>query len=811
MIKNIFLLLLCTPLVLFAQEITIIPQPVSVVKKQGFFVVDSKTSISFNSTDKQLKAAADLLSTYIKTGPGIDLQKNTSGKIISFKLGKTAEIGTEGYLLNVKSNEIIITANTAIGVGYGVQTLIQILEGSTNNSKKNIALSNKENQSLSKNGSNKNSSDQNVLLKSNTVQIPALEIKDYPRFKWRGMHLDVSRHFYPVSFVKKYIDFLAFYKFNRFHWHLTDDQGWRIEIKKYPGLTTYGSSRNGTIIGKFPGTANNNLRYGGFYTQEEVKEVVAYAAARNVTVVPEIEMPGHASAAIAAFPFLSCFPGKPTQIPGPASARSQLLQAQGDIKLVQETWGVFEDIFCAGKDSTFLFLQDVLSEVLQLFPSKYIHVGGDEAPKDHWKICPNCQSRIKSENLKDEHELQNYFITRMEKYLNSKGRVLIGWDEILEGGLAPNAVVMSWRGEAGGIEAAKMNHDVIMTPGNPVYFDHYQGDPASEPLAFGGFNSLKKVYDYEPVPKELNAQQSKYILGAQANLWTEYIPTTQHVEYMVLPRMLALSEVVWSKKEDKNWDSFNKRLQTHFSSFERKGWNFAPGNFKVEVRPSSETGKLSVNLSTEAYGGEIYYTIDGTNPTLKSNRYEGPVNIERSVLLKAVAAVNGRVMSSVPAEQAFVMHKAIGRKVKYLNPASQYYPADGPNSLTDGIRGTTAANKFWHGLSGKDLIATIDLGEEKLIKGITLGTLQSYRDWILLPQSVKFEISNDGVSYTEIQTIPNTLPATELNATIKDFTVTFNERKAKFVRVTAKPNVLPAGHAGAGKGAWIFVDEVVVK
>ncbi len=776
MIKKFLLLLLCCPLLLTAQEINIIPQPVSLVKQHGSFKPDNKTSINYNSADKSLKAAADLLAEYVRSGSGIKLLQNKPAtKVISLKLAKNDEIGEEGYILNVSNNAISITANSSNGVVYALQSLMQVMQA------------------------------------DQALQVSAMQVKDYPRFKWRGMHLDVSRHFYPVSFVKKYIDFLALYKFNRFHWHLTDDQGWRIEIKKYPALTTKGGYRNGTINGHFPGTDNNNLRYGGFYTQDEVKEIVAYASARKVTVVPEIEMPGHASAAIAAYPFLSCFPEKPTHIPGPASAMTRLLQSQGDIKFVQETWGVFEDIFCAGKDSTFLFLQNVLDEVLPLFPSKYIHVGGDEAPKDHWKICPNCQARIKSEKLKDEHELQNYFITRMEKYLNSKGRILIGWDEILEGGLAPNAVVMSWRGEAGGIEAAKMMHDVIMTPGNPVYFDHYQGDPASEPLSIGGFNTLKKVYHYEPVPKELNVEQSKYVLGAQANLWTEYIPTTQHVEYMVLPRMLALSEVVWSKKDARNWDSFNARLQAHFRSFEQKGWNYAPGNFRVDIKPSSSAGKLAVDLSTEAYNGAIYYTTDGSQPNINSNKYGGPVNIDRSLILKAVAAVDGKVMSAIPAQQSFVMHKAIGRNVQYANPVSKYYPADGPNSLTDGIRGTEAAGKSWHGISEKELIATIDLGEEMSVQKITLGCLQLNRDWILLPKSVKFEVSTDGKNYSLIETVSNTVPASEVKATIKDFSASFSARKARYVRVTATPNVLPEGHAGAGKGAWVFVDEVVVE
>lgn len=775
--KNLFLIFGLMPFVLFAQ-VNVIPQPVSMQTGGGAFVLDKNTALKFASANKDLKAAANLFHTYVNSHSEISLLQNAKRpKAIQLKLTKTEGIGDEGYLLNVSPTGVLLTANTNAGIVYGMQTLFQLFQ--------------------SRNG---------------TVQIPAVQIKDYPRFKWRGMHLDVGRHFFPVSFIKKYIDFLAAYKFNRFHWHLTEDQGWRIETKRYPELMTKGAYRNGTIVGHAPGTANDNLRYGGFYTQEEVKDIVAYAAQRAITVVPEIEMPGHSSAAIAAYPWLSCFPGKATNMKAWPSAVSSLLQSQGQKKMVQETWGVFEDIYCAGNDSTFVFLQAVLDEVLPLFLSKYVHIGGDEAPKNHWKICPRCQARIKAEGLKDEHELQNYFITRMEKYVNSKGKTIIGWDEILEGGLAPNAVVMSWRGEQGGIEAARQNHDVIMTPGNPVYFDHYQGDPASEPLAIRGFNTLQRVYDYEPVPKELNDEQAKHVLGAQGNLWTEYVATTQHVEYMVLPRMLALSEVLWSPKEVRNWSRFNERLQAHFTAFERKGWNYSRGNYKVDINPLSQNGQLAVALSTEAYNGEIFYTLDGSEPTLQSKKYTTPVSIQNSAVLKAVTAVDGKVMSAVPAQQRFVMHKAVGRPVIYANPVSPYYNADGPNSLTDGVRGTEAAGKYWHGFSGKDLMATIDLGGEKDIHGVSIGCLQRYNDWIMLPQWVKFETSTDGQNFTELQTVRNDVSLNEQSPVIKEFVADFPERKARFVRVTAKVlEALPQGRSGEGKTAWVFADEIVVQ
>ena len=450
--------------------------------------------------------------------------------------------------------------------------------------------------------------------------------------------------------------------------------------------------------------------------------------------------------------------------------------------------------------------------MIQLFPSKYIHIGGDEVDKTSWKKCAKCQQRMLTEHLKDEDELQSYFIKRIERFIQSKKRKIIGWDEILEGGLAPDATVMSWRGEAGGIAAAKMKHNVVMTPGNPVYFDHYQGDPATEPLAIGGFNTLKRVYDYEPLPKELSETEASYILGAQANLWTEYVTTPKQVQYMVLPRMLALSEVLWSKASSKNWSDFNERLQTHFIGFDQKGLHYSKGNFKVAIKPTIQNGKLYAALATEAYNGQIRYTTDGTNPNVNSNHYDSPIEINSSVTIKAVTTVNGEVKSILPAEQKFAIHKAIGNQVVYTNPISRYYMADGPNSLTDGIKGTTVVNQFWHGISAKDLIATIDLGGEKTIQTLSLGCLQHYADWIMMPEWVKFEFSLDGTHFTEIGTVNNTVSQQDKTPTIKDFTATFTPIKARYVRASAKVlNQLPKGHSGEGKPAWIFADEFIVE
>jgi hexosaminidase len=761
-LKSILPALVLAPLFVQAQPVAIIPQPVKLESRPGNFILDANTSIRYNVAQKDLGQAADFLNAAIKNVAGYPLPKNTTQKkTIQLILEKMEVIGDEGYQMHVTTVGIVIRANKKEGIIYGIQTLLQTLPAMRTNA---------------------------------VLQIPCMTITDYPRFKYRGMHLDVSRHFFGPEFVKEYINLIASYKMNVFHWHLVDDQGWRIEIKKYPRLASVGGFRvdqTDKVWGTRPqAKPGEPATYGGYYTQEQIKEIIRYAAERNITIIPEIEMPGHVASAIAAYPALSC-----TQTP--------------QLPLTGGNYSNTSSNYCAGNDSVFNFLQDVLTEVIDLFPSKYIHIGGDEVEKAPWKKCPRCQARIKKEGLKNEEELQSYFIKRIEQFVTGKNRKIIGWDEILEGGLAPTATVMSWRGETGGIAAAKMKHDVIMTPGKPVYFDHYQAGPAGEPMAIGGMNTLKNVYDYDPVPKELTPAEGSYVLGAQANLWCEFITTPSHVEYMILPRMPALAEVVWSPKENKNWDDFNRRLQNHFTRYEQAGLQYSKGNFTVNIKPVSQNGKLLVNLSSDLVQSEIYYTLDGAEPTLNSSKYSQPIAIHTSALVKASTVVNGRIMGVQSARQNFVVHKAIAKNVTYTNPVSRNYMADGPNSLTDGVRGTSAVTKYWHGFSGKDMIAAIDLGESKTIQNISLGSLQNYSDWIFLPQSVKFETSVDGISYTEIQTVHNPVDINEKNA-LFDFKSTFPAQQARYIRVTAKNNLCPPGHSGEGKPGWIFADEIVV-
>ncbi|MFH1000087.1 MAG: family 20 glycosylhydrolase [Bacteroidota bacterium] len=573
-------------------EYSLIPLPYNVREGSQGFVINEKTRIIYSGKD--IEVSAFLLQKYIAQLIGYPIEviaqteaKNLDNVILLSTLSHEERLGLDGYRLMVDKNKAILSANDDKGVFYGVQTLYQLFD-------------------IQK-------------LTEEELQIPPLRIWDEARFSYRGMHLDVCRHFFDVEFIKHYLDLMAYYKFNTFHWHLTEDQGWRIEIKKYPKLTEIGAWR----------TEEDGSRYGGFYTQEEIKEVIEYAKDLHITIIPEIEMPGHSRAALAAYPGLSC---------------------NGNKLEVPSNWGVFEDIYCAGNEKTFEFIQNVLDEVIALFPGEYIHIGGDEAPKSRWENCPKCQSRIQKEGLKNEHELQSYFIKRIDKYLTSKGKKLIGWDEILEGGLAENATVMSWRGMEGGIEAARHGNQVVMTPTSHCYFDYYQADKAFEPKAIGGYLSLKKVYDFEPVPSDLFTEQKALILGAQGNVWTEYIHTPSEVEYMLLPRMLALSEVLWGKKDSKDWPAFQKRLQDHFKLFSKKEISFSKGTYRLTFDLKHDTVKNQnfVEIFSEQYMPIIHYALNGLVPDTSTKVYSSAITLTDSdSLIRAGIFENGKLIHQI--------------------------------------------------------------------------------------------------------------------------------------------------------------------
>lgn len=549
-------------------DFNIIPRPQQVkVSNDAPFTLSAKTVISLGTNSQDMKRNANMLASYIEQATGIRpaIGKGKSGAAIILTIDKTIA-NAEGYKLDADAKQIRIAGASAAGVFYGIQTL-----------RKSLPL---------------------VNCKASKVSIPAVHIADAPRFAYRGTHLDVSRHFVTADSVRQFIDMLALHNINRFHWHLTDDQGWRIEIKKYPLLTQIGSKRAQTVIGHNSGKYDGKP-YSGFYTQKQIRDIVKYAADRYITIVPEIDLPGHMQAALAAYPDMGCT-GGPYE--------------------VWQKWGVSDNVLCAGNDKTLTFIDNVLKEITQLFPSKYIHVGGDECPKTQWQKCPKCQARIKALNLeaKDGHSaeerLQSYIITHASNYLKSLGRNTIGWDEILEGGLAEGATVMSWRGESGGIAAAKQHHDVVMTPNSYLYFDYYQSlDKANEPLAIGGYLPLETVYSYEPMPKELTADEARHIIGVQANIWTEYMPTFKQMQYMALPRLAALSEVQWSQPALKDYTNFTNRLTKFTHLYDRLGYNYAKHLYNVAIHVDSDNKwrEILIHMTT-AGNAEIRYTLDGT-------------------------------------------------------------------------------------------------------------------------------------------------------------------------------------------------------
>ena len=742
----IYLFVGCTKKSHQIEEIGIIPAPLSQKIEKGVFILDE--NIHFIS-DNEVSDVLNYFESYLKENYKFEFNAKEGTKKIVFKIDNSIK-NEEGYLLKIQENTILIRSKNSKGAFYAVQSLIQLLPIASN---------------------------------IDSIAVPCLEIYDEPQFKYRGMHLDVGRHFYSIDFIKKYIDLISRLKMNTFHWHLTEDQGWRIEIKKYPKLQEIAAYRKETLIGHYNDQPHqfDGKKYGGYYTQEQIKEVVAYANTRQVTIIPEIEMPGHSQAAIAAYPELGCTG----------------LQVE-----VATKWGVFEEVYCP-KESTFKFLEDVIDEVITLFPGKYIHIGGDEAPKTNWKKCTHCQKLIKKEGLKDEHGLQSYFIARMEKYINSKGKRIIGWDEILEGGLAPNATVMSWRGTSGAIQAAKEGHDVILSPGSHCYFDHYQSDNENEPLAIGGFLPLEKVYHFNPIPKELTEEESEYVLGAQGNVWTEYMATEKKVEYMVFPRVIALSEVVWSSPENKNYPDFIKRLELYQKRLDLLEVNYANHIYEVTGTFKNSKDTLYYELSSTSKTHPIYYSTDNTEPSLV---YSTPIIIDTSMNIKAVIRSTKNKPLGTAFEKEVKLHKGVGAKITINKEPHPAYNAGGKTALINGVSGNNKryGDKEWLGFSGEDIEISLEFKKPTNISRISIRFYNGNGQWIYAPKKIEFFFDDDPMPYSYDIKQSDELLINSKND-IPNKTIQFIKLKIPSY------GIIPKGKQGAGHKPWTFIDEIIIE
>lgn len=744
----------------------VVPLPNEITPMEGkAFTLDNRVKILYPEGDADMQRNAGFLAGYVleSTGKVLAVEAGATGShAIVLRLGLQTE-NPEAYLLEVNEDQVTITGSSAAGVFYGIQTLRKSLP----------------------------------VAKDAQVVLPPVRVNDAPRFAYRGMMLDVCRHFFSLDSVKRYIDMLALHNINRFHWHLTDDQGWRIEIKKYPQLTQIGSQRKETVIGRNSGKYDG-IPYGGYYTQEEAREIVAYAKDRYITVIPEFEMPGHMQGVLAAFPELGC-------TGGPYDVWTQ--------------WGVSEDVICAGNDKSLELIKDVLAELIEIFPSEYIHVGGDECPKTRWEKCPKCQAKIRQLGLRDDKEhtaeqrLQSYIITEAEKFLNAHGRKIIGWDEILEGGVAPNATVMAWRGAGEGVKAAKMRHDVIMVPTTYFYFDYYQTNILDEePLAIGGYVPIEKVYSFEPYQKELTAEENKHIIGLQANLWTEYVTSFRHVEYMVLPRMAALSEIQWTQPQFKDYGDFLERMPKMFDIYDIYGYNYARHLFDVKANflPDTVAGTLTVTLST-LDGANIHYTLDGTKPSANSPKYTGPLTLKENCTFKAAAirpAGSSRVYTA-----EINLNKASLKPIALLQPLKAPYIFNGALNLVDGLTGdANYKTGRWIAFYGNDMEAVIDFKQPTEISSVEIHTCVEKGDWVFDARGFSVAVSDDGKNFTAVASEDYPVATPDSPNGVLAHKLTFEPRNARYLKVVAlSERRIPDWHTGKGYTGFLFVDEIVVE
>lgn len=744
----------------------IIPKPLDVnCKGDASFLLKDGVAVIYPENNRKMQDNAEFLVDYVERQTGVKLTSH-AGMPVDGAICLTLDLSddnAEAYKLIVNDKRVCISGASEAGVFYGIQTLRKSLP----------------------------------VAQDINVNLSAVEIYDKPRFAYRGAMLDVARHFYTVDEVKTFIDMLALHNINRFHWHLTDDQGWRIEIKKYPKLMSVASERKETVVGRWYSGIYDGKPYGGYYTQDELRDVIDYAAKRHITIIPEVDLPGHMQAALTAYPELGC-------TGGPYEVRT--------------IWGVSQDVLCVGNDFTLQFVKDVLSEVADIFPSEYIHIGGDECPKVRWEKCPKCQERIKSLGLKSdakhtkEQRLQSYMIQEAAKYLKEKGKRIIGWTEILEGGLVPDATLMSWIGESGGIEAAHQHHDVIMTPNTYLYFDYYQSKKVEdEPLAIGGYLPIEKTYNYEPMPKELTKEEQQYIKGVQANLWTEYIPVFSQVQYMVLPRLGAAAEVQWTDPSKKDYKDFLRRVPHLVAVYDCYGWNCATHVYDVNVDMKADTVNhvLNVQLSTMA-DDPIYYTLDGQDPTEKSLKYTKPFTIDQSVVLKTMAVHPDR--TSKISVDTIRFNKATLKPVVLLQPNESRFSPDGPVVLVDGRNGNHSFDTgAWLAVAGNDLEAVINMQAETILSSASVHVYVRKDAWLFDARGFSVSVSSDNKNYKGVASQEYKQMQESDSDGIIEHELSFDPCKATYVKIKViSEKSMPDWHWDAGKAPFLLVDEIIL-
>lgn len=740
-----------------------LPREVNLNPQGGDFKLTGKTVITYPAGNDTLRKDAEHLQSYIRllTGHTLKIIEATKDNNAINLLVNNMVDNPEGYQINVSHDKIDINGTTSAGVFYGIQTIRK---------------------SIPANSEGKF----DVLFRSATIT-------DYPRFAYRGAHFDVCRHFFPEDSVKKFIDLLALHNINRLHWHISDDQGWRVEIKKYPRLTEIGSKRSGTVIGHNT-DEYDTIPVEGYFTQDQIKDIIQYASDRHITIIPEIDLPGHMQAALAAYPELGC-------TGGPYD--------------VWQRWGVSEEVLCAGNDSVYNFLDDVLDEISDLFPSEYIHIGGDECPKVRWEECIKCQTKIKGLGLKSDKEssaeakLQSHVMKHAEDFLATKGKKIIGWDEILEGGATQSATIMSWRGEEGGLAAAHKGNDVIMTPNTYLYFDYYQTrDVENEPIAIGGYVPLEKVYGYEPIPESFSEEEAAHIKGVQANLWTEYIKTFPQAIYMELPRMAALSEVQWTAG-DKDYDKFMRRLPSMLAHYRVNDYPYSLRAYDImgEVQVDTTDNTLAFKL-VSIDDAPIYYTIDGSSPTTSSLKYNGPVKVDKASKIKAIAQYPFGIGSVFADSVKF--NKATAHSVSLItSPAPKY--TNPPMTLANGQTGGDNWNSDkWIGYNGTDAIIVLDLQQPTEISDVAINTNVDTNAHVFDIRKMSVSVSDNGEDWSEAasEEIP---PLSERTRKINTHNLSFNPIKARFVKVKLDAEKsIPDWHQAKGKGGFFFIDEIIV-